>query len=68
MVQPEDENEPQGPSPAPRRPERPATGAQGVAQIDSAALFGAARELLIAHEGECYRLRRTSKGKLILTK
>jgi hemin uptake protein HemP len=41
----------------------------GVARrIESARLFDGARELLIDHEGECYRLRCTSKGKLILTK
>jgi hemin uptake protein HemP len=37
-------------------------------RVDSARLFEGARELLIDHEGECYRLRWTSKGKLILTK
>ncbi len=31
-------------------------------------LFGAANELVIEHAGEEYRLRITSKGKLILTK
>ena len=37
-------------------------------KITSEALFGGAREVLIEHEGELYRLRHTSKGKLILTK
>lgn len=37
-------------------------------RVDSARLFDGARELLIDHQGECYRLRCTSKGKLILTK
>ncbi len=37
-------------------------------RIESARLFEGARELLIDHGGECYRLRCTSKGKLILTK
>lgn len=31
-------------------------------------LMGGARELVIVHAGEEYRLRVTSKGKLILTK
>ncbi|MEQ1602772.1 MAG: hemin uptake protein HemP [Methylophilaceae bacterium] len=31
-------------------------------------LFGSANELVIEHAGEEYRLRITSKGKLILTK
>ncbi|WP_198133787.1 hemin uptake protein HemP [Anaeromyxobacter dehalogenans] len=34
----------------------------------TAALLGDARELVIEHAGEAYRLRVTSKGKLILTK
>jgi hemin uptake protein HemP len=36
--------------------------------ITSASLFKAARELIIEHAGECYRLRITKNGKLILTK
>ncbi|MEK7738256.1 MAG: hemin uptake protein HemP [Pseudomonadota bacterium] len=36
--------------------------------LDSAALFGKGVEVLIAHGGETYRLRRTRQGKLILTK
>jgi hemin uptake protein HemP len=35
---------------------------------DSAVLFDKRHEVLIAHEGETYRLRRTRQGKLILTK
>lgn len=37
-------------------------------KLDSAKLFGAAVELLIEHNGELYRLRKTRRGKLILTK
>jgi hemin uptake protein HemP len=37
-------------------------------QLDSQMLFGAARELLIRHNGAVYRLRMTRAGKLILTK
>lgn len=36
--------------------------------LRSSALFGGANEVEIEHQGELYRLRRTSKGKLILTK
>jgi hemin uptake protein HemP len=36
--------------------------------LESAALFGSRDEILIAHGGETYRLRRTRQGKLILTK
>ena len=42
---------------------------QGAAlRIDSANLLAGAREILIEHKGETYRLRCTSNGKLILTK
>jgi len=37
-------------------------------QVRSVDLFGGCREVLIEHSGETYSLRRTSKGKLILTK
>jgi hemin uptake protein HemP len=37
-------------------------------EIESMQLFGGSKELLIRHDGEYYTLRRTSKGKLILTK
>ena len=37
-------------------------------QVRSTDLFGNCREVLIEHAGEFYSLRRTSKGKLILTK
>ena len=37
-------------------------------RISSADLFAGAREVLIDHSGETYRLRHTSQGKLILTK
>ncbi|KAF0164758.1 MAG: hypothetical protein FD157_1922 [Rhodocyclaceae bacterium] len=36
--------------------------------LDSATLLGGRSEVEIAHHGEIYRLRRTSQGKLILTK
>lgn len=36
--------------------------------LESAKLFGNSREIVIAHGEDSYRLRITSKGKLILTK
>jgi hemin uptake protein HemP len=38
------------------------------APIRSSELFGEAVEVLIEHHAQVYRLRRTSLGKLILTK
>ena len=60
-------------SPAARRRTKavaagPARAGEEKPRITSEALFGGAREILIEHEGEVYRLRHTSKGKLILTK
>jgi hemin uptake protein HemP len=54
----------------PGRVEVPAvTGSQPVRQrLHSAELFGTAREVVIEHAGEEYRLRLTRQGKLILTK
>lgn len=37
-------------------------------EVESTALLAGGRELLIRHAGETYKLRQTSKGKLILTK
>jgi len=37
-------------------------------RFHSAELFGTAREVVIEHAGEEYRLRLTRQGKLILTK
>jgi hemin uptake protein HemP len=37
-------------------------------EVESKQLFAGGKELLIRHDGECYTLRHTSKGKLILTK
>ncbi len=36
--------------------------------ISSVTLLNGRTEIKIEHEGEIYRLRRTSKGKLIMTK
>lgn len=43
-------------------------GQPGIARITSRQLFDAADEVEIEHNGILYRLRRTSLGKLILTK
>ena len=37
-------------------------------RLNSAELFGSAREVIIEHADHEYRLRLTSQGKLILTK
>lgn len=37
-------------------------------RLNSRTLFGAQTEIVIEHQGEEYRLRITSNGKLILTK
>ncbi len=43
-------------------------GVPAVKLITSEMLFAGARELVIRHRGEDYRLRLTSQEKLILTK
>jgi len=45
-----------------------ASTAQCDCEVDSACLLQGRREVLIRHAGECYRLRHTRNGKLILTK
>jgi hemin uptake protein HemP len=50
-----------------RRADRPAQSRQ-VREIPSAELFGGGSAILIRHADEFYLLRRTRKGKLILTK
>ncbi len=39
-----------------------------VPEFESRQLLQGSREVLIRHGGECYRLRHTRNGKLILTK
>lgn len=39
-----------------------------IRRINASALFDAGREVIIEHNGEAYRLRVTSKGRLVLTK
>jgi hemin uptake protein HemP len=39
-----------------------------VPHLESTRLLGAAGEAVIEHEGNLYRLRRTSRGGLVLTK
>lgn len=57
-------------SPDPRTPAAPPApkAEEQLRRITSSELIGHARELRIVHAGEEYRLRITSKGKLILTK
>lgn len=45
-----------------------ARGAGPTRTLSSAEVLGDAQEVVIDHEGQAYRLRRTSQGKLILTK
>jgi len=51
-----------GGSPTPR------SASVSPAVLRSVDLFGAAREVLIEHQSQLYRLRHTAQGKLILTK
>jgi hemin uptake protein HemP len=54
-----------------KSPPPPSTETSKVAQtpvIDLRELLGGAREAIILHAGERYRLRVTAKSKLILTK
>ncbi|MPZ09547.1 MAG: hemin uptake protein HemP [Kiloniellaceae bacterium] len=51
---------------APVQGGRPAKAA--LRTFSSRELLADAQEIIIEHEGELYRLRCTSKGKLILTK
>jgi hemin uptake protein HemP len=46
----------------------PATDGVEVPQLSSKGLLGAAGEAVIEHDGHLYRLRRTSRGGLVLTK
>lgn len=46
----------------------PTRVAENSHRLRSTEIFKGAREIVIEHGGEEYRLRRTSKGKLILTK
>ena len=55
------DQDPVAPPPAPPSAARPAI-------FRTEELFGAAQEIWIEHAGEMYRLRITSRGKLLLTK
>ena len=44
------------------------SGSRNPRTLKSADLLGNAQEVIIEHDGDHYRLRCTSKGKLILTK
>lgn len=43
-------------------------GRGSVPRLDTAAVFGTSREVILVHCGQEYRLRITKAGKLILTK
>ena len=59
----------QAPSPIPGiLAEELVTFKPGIARLSSLTLFAGAKELVIDHGGQEYRLRQTSQGKLILTK
>jgi len=60
-------NDPLPPPVAPSAVKAPADPASRPGRVDSAALLGNARELVIEHAGREYRLRVTQNGKLILT-
>lgn len=54
--------------PNPRNMGIPGLSQRGVIRMTSQALFCNAIEIHIQHDGVLYRLRKTSLGKLILTK
>jgi hemin uptake protein HemP len=55
-------------SPAPPVPAAPTPSSFALPCVDSHALLAGARELLIRHGDELYRLRHTRSDKLILVK
>ena len=56
------------PAPFPRLPVEPGQHPCPPDAIQAGLLFQGSQEILIAHNGETYRLRITKNGKLILTK
>lgn len=46
----------------------PGIGATDVPRLPSSKILGAGGEAVIEHDGHLYRLRRTSRGGLVLTK
>jgi hemin uptake protein HemP len=58
---------PNSPPPRGAPPSRPSRGPV-IRRIGSRELMGSSGQLIIRHAGDEYRLRVTSKGKLILTK
>ena len=49
-------------------PSREALGPKTKPRVQAAALFAGAREVIIEHQSQEYRLQITKQGKLILTK
>jgi hemin uptake protein HemP len=56
------------PDPTEQSPPRPAPGVPPVRRIAAQTLLGGGREVVLLLGRDEYRLRLTSKGKLILTK
>lgn len=52
----------------PQPPDSKAVRPSSMKEIEVASLIGTAREVVLLHRGERYRLRVTANGKLILTK
>jgi hemin uptake protein HemP len=50
------------------RTDAPRTGSNEPARIPASQLLAGRREVILQHDGQEYRLRLTSNGKLILTK
>ena len=46
----------------------PGQGEVDIGRVSAASLFDGRTEVIVEHNGQDYRLRITSKGKLILTK
>ncbi len=58
---------PEPPPQAETHPDALASPQAGLRRVPASDLLGGQRELLIVHGGREYRLRLTSKGRLILT-
>jgi len=63
-----DDDEQHAGSASPLQSEAVITMREGEIVVDVAMLLGAKQEATLVHHGERYRLRITSRGKLILTK
>lgn len=68
MMKDTPDDRPDGSARAPRAGVAGADRETAPERVPSSRLFGLRDEVLIDHDGALYRLRRTSKGRLILTK